>query len=256
MPKARALWRAPCLRAFAITAGLIVAPVLAGSGSASAQGLFEALFGQRRFPASAADLRSAPPASGVWRAAPPGAALYAQAHHPRTPGASAEASAKPAPYVAPPVMPGPLGKFLRDPTLRRGDVVATADGLMIFRGSSGSRHSPKDFVPVSQAGGLVAAIRRTELAKLDRRRSIGMTAAGKPSCAEVAEKEAPIVAQDEGRRIALRLAGAQDLSLRIRLRRSSPRPPLFIEPDYALKHRSAAHAGNGHRPCSERSWRL
>ena len=49
MPKARAARRARYMRAFAITAGLVLAPVLSGSSAASAQGLFEALFGRSAF---------------------------------------------------------------------------------------------------------------------------------------------------------------------------------------------------------------
>jgi hypothetical protein len=71
---------------------------------------------------------------------------------------------------------------------------------MVFRGSSGSRHSPRDFVPVSRGGGLVASHARTELAKLDRAVRAG-DRNGQTIVAEVAEKEAPIVAQDEGPRI-------------------------------------------------------
>ncbi|MFN3890681.1 MAG: hypothetical protein ACK4MV_09815 [Beijerinckiaceae bacterium] len=74
----------------------------------------------------------------------------------------------PRPYVAPEVVPGPLGRFLRDPSLRRGDVVATPNGLMIFQGRAGSNnHKPSDFVPVASAGG-VAGARRSELLNLDR----------------------------------------------------------------------------------------
>jgi hypothetical protein len=198
MLKARALWRAPCSRAFAITAGLIVAPVLAGSGSASAQGLFEALFGRSPFQSAPQIYAPAPlPGYGAPQRIAPRYTPKRITREPRAP--RIEVSAKPAPYVAPPVMPGPLGKFLRDPTLRRGDVVATADGLMVFRGSSGSRHASKDFVPVTQARGLVAS-HRTELAKLDRAVRVG-DRSGQTIVAEVAEKEAPIVAQDEGRRI-------------------------------------------------------
>ena len=96
-------------------------------------------------------------------------------------------------------MPGPLGRFLRDATLRRGDVVATANGLMVFRGSAGSRHAASDFVPVTQGGSLVASQAKTELAKLDRAVRAGDRYAQHSLLAEVAEKEAPIVAQDEGR---------------------------------------------------------
>lgn len=56
----------------------------------------------------------------------------------------------PGPYVPPPVMDGPLGRFLRDPTLRSDDVVATTAGLMVYRGAGGKRHHKEsDFASVS-----------------------------------------------------------------------------------------------------------
>ncbi len=74
----------------------------------------------------------------------------------------------PRPYVAPEVVAGPLGRFLRDPSLRRGDVVATPDGLMVFQGTGGSsNHKPSDFVPVQNAR-TVAGARRNDLVSLDR----------------------------------------------------------------------------------------
>jgi hypothetical protein len=51
---------------------------------------------------------------------------------------------------------GPLGPFLNDPTLRAGDVVVTAKGLMVYRGDGGPSHRESDFVSVSNASGLVA----------------------------------------------------------------------------------------------------
>lgn len=74
----------------------------------------------------------------------------------------------PRPYVAPEVVPGPLGRFLRDPSLRRGDVVATPTGLMVFQGRSGSAsHNPSDFAPVAAASSVRGA-RRNNLIDLDR----------------------------------------------------------------------------------------
>jgi hypothetical protein len=211
MPIARAPRRARCLRALAIAAGVIAAPLATGSGSASAQSLFEALFGRSAFQ----------PAPQIYAPPPPALPGYAPSSAPRHKARGYapkritregvrerldrgerrvvhnEAGVKPAPYVAPPVMPGPLGRFLRDPTLRRGDVVATADGLMVFRGSSGSRHTFRDFAPLSQSASLVSGKARTELAKLDgvvrSRDNYGHT----PSGSEVAENDAPIVAQDD-----------------------------------------------------------
>jgi hypothetical protein len=51
----------------------------------------------------------------------------------------------------PPVLPGPLGPFLMDSTLSRGDVVVTTAGLRIFAGGYSSRHSPSVFLPLSKA---------------------------------------------------------------------------------------------------------
>jgi hypothetical protein len=51
---------------------------------------------------------------------------------------------------------GPLGPFVNDPTLRAGDVVVTAKGLMVYRGDGGPSHRESDFVSVSNASGLVA----------------------------------------------------------------------------------------------------
>lgn len=94
-------------------------------------------------------------------------------------------------------MPGPMGRFLRDPSLRRGDIVVTTQGLMVFRGSAGARHSERDFVPVAKAGSLVNRRMRAELAKLDGAVRTGSV----PDASIVAETNPPIVAQDDGRRL-------------------------------------------------------
>lgn len=92
----------------------------------------------------------------------------------------------PRPYVAPEVLPGPLGRFLRDPSLRRGDVVATPNGLMVFQGQGGSsNHRASDFVPVANANGLAGA-RRNDLINLDR-----TVRASTPNVDFVAEKPEP-----------------------------------------------------------------
>jgi hypothetical protein len=51
---------------------------------------------------------------------------------------------------------GPLGPFVNDPTLRAGDVVVTAKGLMVYRGGGGPSHRESDFVSISNASGLIA----------------------------------------------------------------------------------------------------
>lgn len=92
----------------------------------------------------------------------------------------------PRPYVAPEVVAGPLGRFLRDPSLRRGDVVATPNGLMVFQGQGGSgNYRASDFVPVASANGLGGA-RRTDLINLDR-----TVRASTPNVEFVAEKPEP-----------------------------------------------------------------
>lgn len=163
-----------------------------GVSSASAQGLFEALFGMRSYDSpQGQSLRPSQPPHRVMRM------LDAQKTKTK------RASKRPAerallteltnsePYVAPPVMGGPVGRFLRDPTLRSGDIVATGAGLMVFRGSQGSRHSERDFVSLSRAGGLVARNGRTELVQLER--AIDGSLEEPP----VAFSSAPIVAQDD-----------------------------------------------------------
>jgi hypothetical protein len=56
---------------------------------------------------------------------------------------------------------GPLGPFLNDPTLRAGDVVVTTKGVMVYRGNGGHSHSPKEFVSVAKASGLLTAKKQT-----------------------------------------------------------------------------------------------
>lgn len=76
-------------------------------------------------------------------------------------------SAKPGPYVPPPTLPGHLGRFLQDSTLRAGDVVATEKGLMVYRGKGGAHHSEAQFLPVNSASKLVGD-KLPLLVKMDR----------------------------------------------------------------------------------------
>ena len=133
--------------------GLFVACALLGVGTATtqarAQSLFDLLFGRQSIFAAPPPLyqpgyetRSSPLRS------PRGSAV--------APRRTEAVDAKPDKYIPPEVLPGPLGQFLRDSTLRRGDVVATSKGLMVFRGQGGAHHSERDFVALSNAGGFAA----------------------------------------------------------------------------------------------------
>ncbi len=54
------------------------------------------------------------------------------------------------PGVAPPRRAaGTTTSVFDDPTLRRGDVVSTPEGLRVFRGAPGVPHAASDFVPVA-----------------------------------------------------------------------------------------------------------
>ena len=54
-------------------------------------------------------------------------------------------------YIAPPVGDGPLGPFLYDPTLRRGDVLVTEMGLRVFRSAPRDSHRATDFVALAHS---------------------------------------------------------------------------------------------------------
>ncbi|MDP2358005.1 MAG: hypothetical protein Q8M31_18340 [Beijerinckiaceae bacterium] len=130
---------------------------------------------------------------------------YQQQHQPQpqqrmiyAPQSAAVTAAKPArrvvrdvprgpiPYVAPAVASGPLGRFLHDPSLRRGDVVATPNGLMVFQGRTGSdSHRSADFVSVGSAVA-VSGARRADLLNLDR-----TVRSSSPNVEFVAEKVEP-----------------------------------------------------------------
>lgn len=99
----------------------------------------------------------------------------------------------PVPYVAPAVGSGPLGRFVNDPSLRRGDVVATPNGLMVFQGRTGSNtHRSADFVPVGSAGAVTGS-RRADLLTLDR--TVRSTSPNIEFVAEKAEPKALVIAK-------------------------------------------------------------
>lgn len=127
-----------------------------------------------------------------------GAANAANAANPATGAKPArrvvrEAPKGPIPYVAPAVASGPLGRFVNDPSLRRGDVVATPNGLMVFQGRTGANtHRTADFVPVSSAGAVTGS-RRADLLNLDR--TVRSTSPNTEFVAEKAEPKALVIAK-------------------------------------------------------------
>ena len=161
--------------------GLMVA-----TPQAHAQSLFEVLFGRQSIFAPPPQLyqpRYEP--APVRRSREPAAA----------PHRSGAVDAKPEKYVPPEVMPGPLGQFLRDPTLRRGDVVATSKGLMVFRGQGGARHSERDFAALSNATGFTAG-NKANLVALELSLKRGRSSQHVGELLAERAVAAPMVAQD------------------------------------------------------------
>jgi len=92
----------------------------------------------------------------------------------------------PEPYTPPKVGAGPLGPFLYDTSLRRGDVVVTGQGLMVFAGRDGARqHSERDFRPLAQASRLTGPLAE-QLRAIETSNSIARSAAVRVEPAPVA----------------------------------------------------------------------
>ena len=129
--------------------------LMAAPAPALAQNFLEQLFGGGFQPQAAAYAPTSRGVSRTWprreqRLRPADGQGYGR---PRSLVSRAfEESGKPERVEPPPVGAGPLGPFLNDPTLRSGDVVVTSEGLMVFRGGGGSRHSPRDFASLAKAG--------------------------------------------------------------------------------------------------------
>lgn len=179
------------MRLLAIAFGVLLSP------PANAQGLFEALFGQRYSPQT---LREVP--RDEVRTTKRARVKSAEVRVPTLSELSGSQisryvePAKPEPYIAPPVAPGPLGRFLNDPTLRAGDIVATEQGLMVYRGGASSRHVEANFAPIGESKKLVGD-KRQQLVALDRelrRYALGNVRITQSSRLVVAQD--PIVAQD------------------------------------------------------------
>ena len=144
---------------------LASALLIAAPAPAMAQNFFEALFGGFQPQAAA----YAPTSRGVSRPWPrreqglrPGEGQDYGRSRPEFSRAIEELG-KPEKVEPPPMGAGPLGPFLNDPTLRAGDVVVTTEGLMVYRGWGGSRHSPRDFASLARAGA-----KNSQLAAIER----------------------------------------------------------------------------------------
>ena len=194
-------------------AGLVLGASI-GMAPASAQGLFESLFGIRASePAPLYQPRQVEPHDGgtlqqrrmrpqqrqrgMTQKHDAQRAARSPVAEKRAPRVSERGQRRPSteatgavPYVPPQAMPGPAGRFLQDATLKSGDVIVTSEGLMVFRGSPKTRHSERDFVPLSRAGALIPRHSRTELAQLDS------AIASPPELAQ--PSSSPILAQDDG----------------------------------------------------------
>lgn len=111
--------------------GVAVAILLGGLSQAQAAGLFEglarAIFGSPRLYASPIYERDEPP-------------------RPRQRHRTPEVASKPTPpVVALDPQTDPYW-YLKDPTLRRGDIVVTAGGVLVYQGRDSDASRPADFV--------------------------------------------------------------------------------------------------------------
>ena len=144
---------------------LASALLMAAPAPAMAQNFFEALFGGFQ-PQAAAYAPTSRGVSRTWsRREQRLRAVEGQGYgRSRTVVSRAiDESGKPEKVEPPAMGAGPLGPFLNDPTLRSGDVVVTSEGLMIYRGGGGSRHSPRDFASLAKSGS-----RNSQLAAIER----------------------------------------------------------------------------------------
>jgi hypothetical protein len=72
--------------------------------------------------------------------------------------------------------PDPVGKLMRDPTLRRGDIVILQGGARVFRGSPGGSHHASDFEDVRYSRLIGEKTRRDLMAMTRMQPSAGAVA--------------------------------------------------------------------------------
>ena len=143
---------------FRLRAHVLAAPVLAATilapGAALACNPIQFLFGGCR-PQPTPQLQPAPSLEN----------LLGKSHGParakRRPTASGPSRGAKQVAIAPPqgARVGSVAHFAEDKTLRRGDVVVTPDGFLVYRGA-GRTHSRDDFEPLTKA--------RNDLATLEK----------------------------------------------------------------------------------------
>jgi hypothetical protein len=130
---------------------LCVAAALLPAGTANAQNLLESLFGARanRAPAPVSASAANPNAwdflDRAKRKRP--AATPRETHESKSSG------------CAPTCKVGPMN-VMDDPTLRRGDIVVTRDGPMVFTGASRTKDRDRAFVPAADYPGLPKSLRQ------------------------------------------------------------------------------------------------
>ena len=166
---------------------LASALLMAAPAPAMAQNFFEALFGGFQPQASAYAPTSRGPSRG-WPRRELGLRPADGQGYGRSTRAFEE-SGKPDKVEPPPMGAGPLGPFLNDPTLRSGDVVVTTEGLMVYRGGGGSRHSPRDFASLARAGS-----KNSQLAAIERANRRGKSPLVVVETAAASKSEPPPVA--------------------------------------------------------------
>lgn len=72
-------------------------------------------------------------------------------HHKAAAVIQHEEAGKPGPYEPPIAGAGPLGPFINDPTLRKGDIVVTSLGLRVFQGPRSEAHAAREFIALENA---------------------------------------------------------------------------------------------------------
>jgi len=171
---------------------LACALLMAAPSPAMAQNFFEALFGGGFQPQAAAYGPTARGVSRTWPRREQRLRAFEGQGYGRSKtvvSRAIEESGKPDKVEPPPVGAGPLGPFLNDPTLRSGDVVVTTEGLMVYRGGGGSRHSPRDFASLARAGS-----KNSQLAAIERANRRGKSPLVVVETAAASKSEPPPVA--------------------------------------------------------------
>lgn len=138
---------APSQRQARRLAALVVAAAALAPGAASACNPFEFLFGNCRETVGRPE--AAPELSAPVVAAPRKKRAFAN---------SGGVSAKQIAIAPPPGSPvGSIAHFAEDKTLRRGDVVVTPEGFLVYRGGD-RRHVAEDFQPLGKTRGDLASL--------------------------------------------------------------------------------------------------